>query len=467
MTQEKRAYLAFDLGASSGRLMAGIYEKEKLTLTEIHRFSNAPVRMGKHLYWDVPYLLNEMKAGLKKVEQAGFKAVCIGIDTWGVDYGYLAEDGSLLALPFCYRDPKNQWAMEHYPADFASVYQIAGLQKVSLNTAYQLYYDVSKRPQLLKAAKKLLFMPDLLAYFLTGEVACEYTVASTSMLVDAKTRDWSDVLLEQLPFPKALLPKIRMPGQILGTLLPDVQQETGLDAVPVALVGSHDTASALAGIPFTGEGQAFLSSGTWSLMGLELDEPLINEAALEENFANEGSVCRKIKFLKNICGLWVLQQLRKEWNTDFPSMIRQAEKALGAGFIIDPDAEEFTAPISMEKAVRDYCAAHGQGEPKTQGEIAAAVYLGLTEKYRRCITAMEKVTGKTVPAIHMVGGGIQDELLCRLTAQKTGRPVITGPIEAAAYGNILLQQMALGELSSLKEGRQQIGEATQLRRYEG
>ncbi|MCI8632257.1 MAG: rhamnulokinase [Lachnospiraceae bacterium] len=467
MGAENRAYLAFDLGASSGRLMAGMYQKEKLTLTELHRFSNAPVRMGERLYWDLPYLLSEMKTGLKKAAEAGLEAACIGIDTWGVDYGYLAEDGSLLAMPFCYRDPKNQWAMESWPVDFKEIYQLAGLQKVSLNTAYQLYYDVTKRPQLLKAAKKLLFMPDLLGYFLTGEIACEYTVASTSMLVDAKTRDWSDEILARLPFPKALLPEIRMPGQILGTLLPEVQQETGLGAVPVALVGSHDTASALAGIPFTGEKQAFLSSGTWSLMGLELEEPLINEAAYEENFANEGSVCRKIKFLKNICGLWVLQQLRKEWHTDFPTMIQEAEKALDAGFIIDPDAEEFTAPISMEKAVKQHCKAHGQGEPQTRGEIAAAVYEGLTEKYRQCILAMEHATGQAVQAIHMVGGGIQDELLCRLTAQKTGRPVITGPIEAAAYGNILLQQMALGELSSLEEGRQQIGRAVSLRRYEG
>ena len=462
----KKAYLAFDLGASSGRLMMGIETEGKLELTELHRFANPPTRMGERLYWDVPYQLREMKEGLKKAAETGIEIASIGIDTWGVDYGYLDEDGALLGLPYCYRDSKNQWAMEHCPASFSDLYQEAGLQQMNFNTAYQLYYDLQKRPKVLQAAKTLLFMPDLLAYFLTGEIGCEYTIASTSMLLNAKTRSWSDSILQQIGFPKELLPPIRMPGQIAGCLTKAVQQETGLDAVPVALVGSHDTASAVAGTPFTGKHHAFISSGTWSLMGMELKEPMINEASYNANFTNEGGVCGTIRFLKNICGLWILQQLRKEWKTEFPEIIRQAQDSIHCDFIIDPDDERFTAPFSMEKEVKAYCREHGQGEPQTRGEMAAAVYKGLTQKYQQCIQSMEQITGEPVEAIHMVGGGIQDQLLCRMTAEKTGKPVITGPIEAAALGNILLQQMALGELNSLEEGRAKIGASFPISRYE-
>lgn len=462
----EKAYLAFDLGAGSGRLMMGIEKDGKLELTELHRFTNPPTRMGERLYWDVPYQLREMKEGLKKAAGTGREIACIGIDTWGVDYGYIDEDGALLGLPYCYRDSKNQWAMENCPMDFAAMYKEAGLQQMNFNTAYQLYYDLQKRPKVVQAAKKMLFMPDLLAYFLTGEMACEYTIASTSMLLNAKTKDWSDEILKGIGFPKELLPEVRMPGQIAGQLLESVQQETGLGPVPVALVGSHDTASAVAGIPYTGEHHAFISSGTWSLMGMELEEPMINEASLNVNFTNEGGAAGTIRFLKNICGLWVLQQLRKEWKTEFPEIIRQAQENMNCGFMIDPDEDRFTAPYSMEKEVKAYCIEHGQGEPKTRGEMAAAVYKGLTHKYQLCIETMEQITGQKIEAIHMVGGGIQDQLLCRLTAERTGKPVITGPIEAAALGNILMQQMALGELSSLDEGRRKIGASFPLSRYE-
>ena len=466
----EKVYLAFDLGASSGRLMAAAQEGDQLKLTEIHRFINSPVWMGERLYWDIPYLLREMKEGLKKVAEQGLTPASIGIDTWGVDYGYVAEDGSLLGLPFCYRDPKNQPAMEGWDADpdmpsFETIYQITGLQKINFNTAYQIYYDVKNRPEVVKAAKHLLFLPDLLTYFLTGEVACEYTIASTSMLLDARTRNWSAEMLKALQLPEGLLPPVRMPGQLAGTLSLAVQQETGLGAVPVALVGGHDTASAVAGTPFTGKGHAFISSGTWSLLGLECEEPIISPASYQANFTNEGGVCGRIRFLKNISGLWIIQQLRKEWNTDFGSISREAEAALGCPYTVDPDDASFTAPISMEAAVRSYCLEHGQGEPKTRGEIAAAVYQGLTSKEHASIAEMEDITGQEVPAIHMVGGGIQDTLLCRLAAEKTGKPVLTGPIEAAALGNVLLQQMALGELSSLEEGRQNIGRAYPLTQY--
>lgn len=468
-------YLAFDLGASSGRLMRGRVLEGKIVLSEIHRFPNAPVRMGKFLYWDIPYLYREMKDGLKKaaliLKEEGEEAECIGIDTWGVDYGYIGEDGSLVGFPFCYRDEKNQKAMEECPLEFAKAYQTAGLQQMNFNTAYQLWYDVKYRPEILKAAKTLLFLPDLLAYFLTGVEGCEYTIASTGMLLNAKTRDWEDEILEAIGFPKSLLPKISQPGELLGTLTKEVQEETGLGPVKVAYVGSHDTASALAGIPFTGEDQAFLSSGTWSLLGLEIDDPIITDASCEANYTNEGSVGGKIKFLKNISGLWVIQQLRKEWKTEFPVMIEEAtpfieeELKKDVQLMIDPDEASFTAPLSMETAVREYLKKTGQREPSCRGEVTAAVYLGLTEKYRQAINMLEKLSGKTIPAIHMVGGGIQDKLLCTLTMKKTGKTVVTGPIEGAAFGNILMQQIACDEISSLEEGRKEVADSVELSFY--
>lgn len=468
-------YLAFDLGASSGRLMRGRVSEGKIVLSEIHRFPNAPVRMGKYLYWDLPYLYKEMKEGLKKValilKEEGEEAECIGIDTWGVDYGYIGEDDSIVGMPFCYRDEKNQMAMEECPLAFSDAYPIAGLQQMNFNTAYQLWYDVKYRPEVIKAAKKLLFLPDLLAWMLTGVEGCEYTIASTGMLLDAKTRDWSDEILNAIGFPKKLLPEISQPGELLGVLTEAVQEETGLGPVKVAYVGSHDTASALAGIPFTGEGQAFLSSGTWSLLGIEIDEPIINEGSFKANYTNEGAVGGKIKFLKNICGLWVLQQLRKEWKTEFPVMIEEAAPVIEEELkkenplMIDPDDASFTAPLSMEKAVREYLKATSQREPSGRGEVTAAVYLGLTEKYRQAVETLEKLSGTNIPAIHMVGGGIQDNLLCTLTMKKTGKTVVTGPIEGAAFGNILMQQVACGDISSLEEGRKELAESVELAFY--
>lgn len=458
-------YLAFDLGASSGRLMRSVVADGKISLEEVYRFANAPVYLGKYLYWDIPFLIREMKEGLRKAAAEGCRPSCIGIDTWGVDYGYIGADGSLLGLSFCYRDARNQKAMETYPQPFEEIYPVAGLQQLNFNTAYQLWDDLTNRPGLVGAARRMLMLSDLLGYFLTGEQTSEYTMASTTMLLDARRRDWSDELLKKMGFPKELLCPIRQSGTLLGTLLPSVQEETGLGPVPVASVGGHDTASALAGIPFTGENQAFLSSGTWSLMGMEIDEPIITEESQAANFTNEGAVCGKIKFLKNISGLWIIQQLRKQWKTDFASLIQGARENLSCGLSIDPDDPSFTAPLNMENAITDYLVSHGQRAPKSHGETTAAVYLGLTEKYHRCIETLKKLTHTDIQAIHMVGGGIQDQLLCQLTMERTGLTVVTGPVEAAALGNVLMQEMAMGKISSLKEGRAQIAASFPVKFY--
>ena len=461
----QKAYLAFDYGASSGRLMLCTYTegepRGRIEMQEIHRFSNDPVWMAGHFYWDFPRLFHEMKQGLKKAARMDVEIAGIGIDTWGVDYGFLDAAGRLISNPFCYRDPKNDMAMREMDQvhDFAEFYKIAGLQKMDFNTAYQLYYDVKYRPYILEAAETFLFMPDLFAYMLTGEKVCEYTIASTSQLLDAKKREWSEEIMDMVGVPKRLFPKLVKPGTVIGTVTEAVQEETGIGPVPVIAVGSHDTASAVCGAPIESENAVFMSSGTWSLIGMEIQEPIINETSLAYNFTNEGGVENTIRFLKNITGLWIIQNLKKKWNETqpdlgYPGIIDAAVHAERNDFMIDPDDPRFSAPMDMVKEVVGYCAEHGQGTPETIGEIAMAVYNGLGEKYRQNVEAIEKMTGKTVDVINMVGGGTQDKFLCRMTAIKTGRKVLAGPIEAAVIGSVLMQMKATGDLASLEEGRQ-------------
>ena len=457
------AYLAFDYGASSGRLMLCTYDEAAKTIDmkEIHRFPNDPVWMSGHFYWDFPRLFHEMKQGLKKVAQMGITVDGIGIDTWGVDYGFLDVNGQLMSNPFCYRDPKNDQGMREMDQvhDFAEFYKIAGLQKMDFNTAYQLYYDVKHRPYVIEAAETFLFMPDLFAYMLTGEKVCEYTIASTSQLLDAKERAWSEEIMDMVGIPKRLFPDLVMPGTVIGTLSAAVQEETGMGPIPVIAVGSHDTASAVCGAPIESENSIFMSSGTWSLIGMEIPEPIINELSLAYNFTNEGGVEHTIRFLKNITGLWIIQNLKKKWNqTDptlgYPDIIQAAKGAERNYFMIDPDDPRFSAPMDMVKAVQSYCEEHGQGTPETIGEIAMAAYNGLGEKYRQNVEAIETMTGKTVDVINMVGGGTQDKFLCQITASRTGKKVLAGPIEAAVVGSVLMQMKATGQLTSLTEGRE-------------
>ncbi len=467
------AYLAFDFGASSGRLMLAVYDGEKLSLEQIHRFPNEPVWMNGHFYWDFPRLFHEMKQGLKKAARLDIEIAGIGIDTWGVDYGYLDGDGCLISNPFCYRDPKNAGAMAEMDQkwSFEECYQIAGIQKLDFNTIYQLYYDVLHRGYIVDAAQTVLFMPDLFAYFLTGKKVCEYSIASTGQLLDARKREFSDKILEEIGIRRDLFAPMVQPGTVIGELTEEIMEETGMKKVPVIAVGSHDTASAVCGTPLAGENSIFLSSGTWALIGMEMAEPVITEDSLRYNFTNEGGVEGTIRFLKNITGLWILQQLKKKWNeTDpqlgFPEIIAAASSAQRRHFTIDPDEECFAAPMNMVKAVQDYCEAHGQGRPETIGEIAMAAYNGLAQKIRVHAESLEKLTGRKATDIHMVGGGIQDEFLCRTLARESGKKLVTGPIEAAVAGSVLMQMKALGQLNSLKEGRELIARSFPLKAYE-
>ncbi len=459
-SEKKQAYLAFDYGASSGRLMLCTFDGEKLDMQEIHRFPNEPVWMAGHFYWDFPRLFHEMKQGLKKAARLQIPIDGIGIDTWGVDYGFLDKDGQLIANPFCYRDPKNETAMTELEKahPFAEIYAISGLQRLDFNTAYQLYYDVKHRPYVVEAAETFLFVPDLFAYLLTGEKVCEYTIASTSALLDAKKRDWSGEIMDMVGIPRRLFPKLVQPGEVIGYLSDAIREETGMERVPVIAVGSHDTASAVCGAPIESENSIFMSSGTWSLIGMEIPEPIITEDSLAYNYTNEGGVEHTIRFLKNITGLWIIQNLKKKWNeTDpsigYPDIIAAAKSAERKDFMIDPDDPRFTAPMDMVKAVVSYCEEHGQGTPASIGEIAMAAYNGLGEKYRQNVEAIEKLTGRKTDVINMVGGGTQDKFLCQMTATRTGRKVLAGPIEAAVVGSVLMQMKALGQLSSLEEGR--------------
>lgn len=457
----KTAYLAFDYGASSGRLMLCRYDGQTIDLEEIYRFPNEPVWMNGHFYWDFPRLFHEMKMGLKKAASLDVEIAGIGIDTWGVDYGYLDEDGRLISNPFCYRDPKNAIGMEEMDQvhPFKEFYEIAGLQKMDFNTAYQVYYDVRHRHYILDCTKTFLFMPDLFAYFLTGRKACEYSIASTSQMLDARTRDWSDALLEKIGISREILPEIVEPGTVLGELTDEIVEETGMKKVPVIAVGCHDTASAVCAAPLESENSVFISSGTWSLMGMEVKEPIITEKSLQHNFTNEGGVEGTIRFLKNISGLWIIQNLKKKWAERQPDVSymlieNEARSAERRHFIIDPDDARFMAPMNMVKEVQNYCEEQGQGRPETMGEIALAVYNGLAEKYRQNVVSIEEITGKTVDVINIVGGGTKDRLLCAMTAASTGKTVKVGPVEAAVLGNVLMQMRALGQLKDVAEGRE-------------
>lgn len=452
--------LAFDFGASSGRLILGKFQNEKIEIEEIHRFANEPVRIGKRFYWDTFRLYHELKTGLKKVAAMNIPVTSMAIDTWGVDYGLVDKDGNLIGNPINYRDDRTENAQSEVDkiVPLSEVYNSTGIQFMYFNTIFQLFTDAQVRPDVLEKADKLLFMPDLFNYFLTGKMYNEYTIASTGQMLDAKARDWDYKLLEKVGIKTSLLNELVKPGTVIGEFVDEIVQETGLSGVKVIAVGCHDTASAVAGTPLEEENAAYLSCGTWSLLGMEIEEPLISKESFEYNYTNEGGVEGKIRFLKNINGLWIMQNLKKNWcehegDVTFPDIIKASKEAKNKNFIIDPNDSRFTAPYNMMKEVIGYCEEHGQGTPEGLGEIAMAIYNGLTNEYKTTIQELELITKKTIPCINMVGGGIQDQLLCELTANATGKKVVAGPIEGSVLGNLIMQLKAVGAVNTLEEGR--------------
>ncbi len=445
MSMEK--YLAFDLGASSGRAIVGIFKNGDLELEEVHRFPNRMIRLLGRFHWDILQLFDELKTGLAKAAAAGHKDIrSIGVDTWGVDFGLIGRKGELLGNPYAYRDMGNEWmhrAMDIIPKD--ELYKMTGIQFMPLNSVFQLYRLVEEQSSLLDAAKKLLFIPDLLNYFLTGEMASEYTISSTSQLLDPWTKRWKKELFDKLGLPFHLMADIVPPGSKIGVLRKEIAEETGMPRVEVIAPACHDTASAVAAVPAQGDDWAFLSSGTWSLIGVESKQPIINDAALAGNFTNEGGVNDKIRFLKNVAGLWLVQRCKADWDKNgahfsFAELTTLAEKAGPAQCFIDPDDPRFTNPVSMPEAIAEYCRETDQPVPQTKGEYIRCALESLAQRYKDVITHLNAFLPRPLKRLHIVGGGSKNNLLNRLTAESTGLEIIAGPAEATAMGNLMIQR---------------------------
>ena len=468
---ETKKVLAIDIGASSGRVMLGIFDKKTIKLEEIHRFSNDPVTARGIMYWDVLRLLFEIKQGLIKAKPYG-KIQSIGIDTWGVDFGLLNPKGHLLANPVHYRDSRTVGMVEESFEKIAKedLYHITGNQFMELNTAFQLLSMVKKDDPLIEQADVLLLMPDLLNYFLTGKITSEKTIASTTQLYDAKKKEWSWEVIESLGIPTHLFTEIIDSGTMIAPTSLEVNEELGIEAIKVIAVAGHDTQCAQVAVPTSEKDFVFLSCGTWSLLGTELDEPLINEQTLRYNITNEAGHDGKISFLKNIVGLWIIQESKRQWekegeNYAYSTLEKLAQAATPFKFLINPDDSAFMSAGNMPKRIKTYCEKTNQEIPETAGEMVRGVNESLAFAYRVALEELEKTTGITYPVIHMLGGGIQSELLCQMTANACGRPVIAGPVEATVLGNMAIQLMATSDIITLSDARKVIRESEGVKEY--
>lgn len=454
--------LAYDFGASSGRTILGKFDGRKVTLEELHRFSNDPVYVKDALYWDTLRLFYEIKQGLLKAKHSGNRNISsLGIDTWGVDFGLLDAEGQLIGNAYHYRDSRTDGIVEQAfkLVDKDEMFRITGIQFMQINTIFQLYSMVLKNSPSLKYAKTLLFTPDLFNYLLTGIKSTEYTIASTSQMLDANKKIWAKDMLKNLNIPTDILTDIVKPGTNIGTIQKSVADELDIDQTPVISVASHDTGSAVVSVPAQEDDYIYLSSGTWSLMGIESSQPIINDNALKYNFTNEGGFNDKIRFLKNITGLWIIQECRRAWikageNIGFGEMGELAAKATPFKCFIDTEHPTFATPGDMPQKIQDFCSKTGQYIPQSKGEIVRCVLESLAFRYKWVVNKLEEINHKQFPVLHIIGGGVQDKLLCQFTANATKKHVITGPIEATAIGNILVQLMTLGEVSNLSQARE-------------
>lgn len=467
--------LAFDLGASNGRAMLGKYDGSKLILEEVHKFSNGPVNIHGHLYWDILGLFSQIKTGLIKAAKAAEGNIdSAALDTWGVDYGLLDRADNLLTNPFHYRDKRTDNLLEQIltRVEKDEIYQNTGIQFMQINTLVQLYADLIYRPWILKNARSLLFIPDLLNFFLTGEKFNEYTNSSTSQLFNPRITAWAQPLFAKLNLPQEIMQELVFPGEIIGPITENIRRETGINySIPITAVGSHDTASAVAATPLTdSENSIYISSGTWSLLGMELPRPFITRESQNENFTNECGVGKTIRFLKNISGLWLVQECRRSWkrqglDLSYDQISVAAEQSPAFKSQINPDDPRFLNPDDMPSTIKAYLRETNQPVCANYGEMARCVYESLAASYARTIFQLEQMIDTEIETIHMVGGGIQAEILCQFTANATKRKVITGPIEATAMGNILVQLMAKGEISNLAEGRELVKRSVKLNEY--
>ena len=451
--------LAIDIGASSGRVTRAAFDDGRISLEEVHRFPNNPVRVNGVLYWDILGILHEIKTGIAKAAaQGGFDT--IGVDTWGVDFALIDKYGRMIETPVHYRDARNddwQSLFERIPKE--EIYAVTGIQNMQINTIHQLDFLARKRPEDIERAKTFLMIPDLLNFFLTGEMRNEYTNASTTQLLDAKARDWSRPLIEKLGLDTAIFKDIVMPGTLCGALSSGILEETRANPAGVYCIASHDTGSAVAGIPAPErDDYIFISSGTWSLIGTELDEPLMNETAMRYNFTNEGGVQGRIRFLKNVMGSFLVQESRRQWAREgkeysFAELDGLCEAAQRIGSFIDVDDPVFIRDGDMPARIAAYCEKTGQRVPGTEGEFMRVIYESLALKYRNIAGQIAECTGKKPRAVHIIGGGSQSDTLCRMTADATGLPVYAGPSEATTIGNAVVQWIASGDVRSVDEAR--------------
>ena len=461
-------YLAVDLGAESGRVVLGHFDGRRVSLEEIHRFPNLPVRLPDGLHWDVLRILHEIKEGLAKAVR-GEKIEGVGVDSWGVDFGLLDRDGALVSNPYHHRDTRTEGMMDEAlrVASREEIYGTTGIQFLPINTVYQLL--AMRGSPLLGAAETLLLIPDLMNYWLTGEKACEYTNATTTQLLDLRTGGWSRDLLKELDLPSGLFAPIVSPGTELGSVLPEVAEEIGAGP-PLFAVASHDTASAVVAVPAKADDFAYISSGTWSLVGLETRSPVVTQEAIEANFTNEGGFAGSTRFLKNVMGLWLLQECRRQWAREgheysYEELARIAEGA-SSGPLVDPDHPAFLTPGDMTARIRHFCEETGQAPPEGPAAFARCVFESLALKYWYAIEQAQNLTSQKIGTVNVVGGGSQNALLCQLTADAAQLPVVAGPVEATAMGNVMVQAFARDRVGSLEEIRSVVRDSFEASTYE-
>ena len=466
--------LAIDLGAESGRAILGQFDGERIALSEVHRFPNTPVPLPDGLHWDVLNLWSEIRTGLALANKEHNGPLAgMGLDTWGVDFGLLDRSGALLGNPFHYRDGRTDGMVEaackRVPRE--EIFAQTGIQFMQLNTLYQLYAMVMQNAPQLALAETLLTIPDLLNYWLTGRKVCEFSNATTTQCYDTRRGTWAKPMLERLGIPTHIFPEVIQPGTVLGEIRAEVAAEAGIGSIPVIAPACHDTGSAVAAVPARGGNFAWISSGTWSIMGVEAREAVVNDLTLACSLTNEGGVNNTYRLSKNIMGLWLVQESRRTWTRQGQSMsyteltdLAAAAQPLKA--VIDPDHNDFLKPGDMPARIKAYCQRSGQAVPETTGEVVRTALEGVALKYRWVLERLERLQGKRLDTIHIVGGGTQNRLLSQFTADCTGRPVITGPIEATAAGNLLMQLVALGQLASVDEAREVVRRSFDVEHFE-
>jgi len=484
----ERRYIAVDLGAESGRVMLGVVSADKLGLEEVHRFSNGPVEQDGSLRWDFARLLSEIKTGIGKAAgRAGGEVAGIGVDSWGVDFGLLDEKGKLIENPYHYRDSRTNGMLDKAFGLMPkrNIYEHTGIQFLQFNSVYQLLSMRLSNSPVLAKANRLIFIANLVSYFLSGNPCAEYTLASTSQLMDMKTGKWSQAIFEKMNLPMGIMPDVIGPGKIIGKLTKKVAGEIGYGEIPVIAVGSHDTASAVAAVPASPDSHqanrggpadektnwAYLSSGTWSIIGIETPKTIINDKTFAHQFTNEGGVEGTIRLLKNIMGLWLVQECRRQWQKDgealsYAQLTAMAEKARPFAATVNIYTGEFLAPGNMPRRINEHLAKNGQQPIKDKGQMVRVLLECLAMKYREEMNRLEEVAGKKIDCLHVVGGGSQNELLNQFTANAIGKKVVAGPVEATAVGNVLMQARATGQIKRLADGRGLVRNSFSLKEYQ-